>query len=176
MCLMSFQEAEGPSVIIIGMGSITIKNSSNLAHSRDQFSFNLTRLAQTAPLKISHNVRVLWVPIPPRKECKTSNDMNAPSRDPFTNEQIDLFNSAAVEILEHSGVEVWWSSRLLAQGRLDKSLADVYPGEDALAHDTQILLNAYCNDHMNFNDGTCCWSAEPYTSVQVVTYAFFAVW
>ncbi len=67
------------------------------------------------------------------------------------------------QILEHSAAQVWWSSRLLAQGRIDESFGEAYPGDHTLAHTTQILLNAYCNDHMNFKDGTCCWSAEPYT-------------
>lgn len=46
----------------------------------------------------------------------------------------------------------------------------------ALKHDTQILLNMYCNDHMNFNDGTCCSSVEPYTVLQVVTFSIFFIW
>ena len=27
--------------------------------------------------------------------------------------------------------------------------------------DNQLLLNYYCNNHMNFEDGTCCKTAEP---------------
>ena len=81
-----------------------------------------------------------------------------------------------LQILENSGVEIWWSSRLLAKGRLDKSVDGFHPSHHALALDTQILLNMYCNDYMNYNDGTCCWSAEPYTMLQVITAAAFSVW
>lgn len=52
----------------------------------------------------------------------------------------------------------------------------IHLGQTPLRHDTQILLNAYCNDHMNFNDGTCCSSAEPYTTLQVITFSAFGVW
>lgn len=33
----------------------------------------------------------------------------------------------------------------------------------------------YCNDQMNFNDGTCCSSAEPVSSLQIVTLSIFSV-
>lgn len=40
----------------------------------------------------------------------------------------------------------------------------------------QILLNVYCNDHMNFQDGSCCRSAELYTSLQIITFAVLFLW
>ncbi|KAJ1529582.1 hypothetical protein ONE63_006352 [Megalurothrips usitatus] len=163
---------EGPSVIIIGMGSWAIQASNNFEDLINQFSVNLTRFAK-AISRGEHKARVLWLPIPPRKEAEPTDKSKV--LDQLSNEHIDRFNKASLEILEHSGAQVWWSSRLLAQGHLEESFGEVYPGDHTLTHNTQILLNAYCNDHMNFNDGTCCWSAEPYTSLQVVTYAFFVV-
>ncbi|XP_034250160.1 N-acetylneuraminate 9-O-acetyltransferase isoform X2 [Thrips palmi] len=167
----SWMEKGGPSVIVIGMGSWAIKSPDNFEHSINEFTVNLTRFAKTVLPKGEHKSIVLWVPIPPIKESK---QLLTPD-DPFNNEHIDLFNKAAIEVLEHSGAQVWWSSRLLSQGRIDESFGEAYPGYRALSLNTQILLNAYCNDHMNFNDGTCCWSAEPYTYLQVATYASFAV-
>ena len=41
--------------------------------------------------------------------------------------------------------------------------------------DVQILMNKYCNDHMNFNDGTCCSSSEPVTTLQIITAGIFGV-
>lgn len=158
-----------PNVIIIGMGSWTIKSSINFEHSLNQFAVNLTRLAQALSLRREGKSRILWVPIPPIKESTEPDTTGSLQR--LSNKHIDQLNKAAVEILEHSGAQVWWSLRLLAQGRLDESFGEAYPGYHTLSQTTQILLNAYCNDHMNFKDGTCCWSAEPYTSLQVVTYA-----
>lgn len=42
--------------------------------------------------------------------------------------------------------------------------------------DLQMLLNMYCNDHMNHNDGTCCRVPDSITSIQIITAAFFLVW
>lgn len=77
-------------------------------------------------------------------------------------------------MLTHSKAKLWQSSRLVVGGMVSDdglSLSDT-----ALRHDTQILLNMYCNDHMNFNDGTCCSSAEPHTTLQVLTFSLFFVW
>ena len=40
----------------------------------------------------------------------------------------------------------------------------------------QILLNLYCNDHLNFNDGTCCNSREAVTMTQIATFAALCFW
>lgn len=40
----------------------------------------------------------------------------------------------------------------------------------------QVLLNVYCNDHMNFQDGSCCTNAEQYTTLQVVTFSVLFLW
>ena len=35
------------------------------------------------------------------------------------------------------------------------------------------MMNLYCNDRMNYNDGTCCNSGEPLTALQIVTFVGF---
>ncbi|MPC82273.1 CAS1 domain-containing protein 1 [Portunus trituberculatus] len=45
----------------------------------------------------------------------------------------------------------------------DKFVRSVFP--------SQILMNLYCNDHLNFNDGTCCNSREAVTMTQIATFA-----
>ena len=42
--------------------------------------------------------------------------------------------------------------------------------------DVQMLMNMYCNDHMNHNDGTCCSKPEVTTKLQIIVAAFFLVW
>lgn len=59
---------------------------------------------------------------------------------------------------------------------INESPDGIHLAARALKHDTQILLNMYCNDNMNFNDGSCCSSAEPYTTLQIVTFAILGVW
>lgn len=40
----------------------------------------------------------------------------------------------------------------------------------------QILLNVYCNDHMNFRDGGCCSSGEGATTLQLLSLAALLLW
>lgn len=76
-------------------------------------------------------------------------------------------------MLSHSSVKLWGSSALVVGGAMSEDGLTLSP--TALRHDTQILLNMYCNDHMNFDDGTCCSSPEPYTTLQIVTFSIFLV-
>ncbi|TPP67363.1 CAS1 domain-containing protein 1 [Fasciola gigantica] len=47
--------------------------------------------------------------------------------------------------------------------------------DEAMARNVQVLLNLYCNNHMNFEDGTCCRSAEPITPVQTRCFIFIGL-
>jgi len=71
---------------------------------------------------------------------------------------------------------MWWSSRLVSQGEMNDSPDGLHSSNASLRLRSQILLNLYCNDHMNFNDGTCCSSTEPYTSLQSYMLIFFIIW
>ena len=48
-------------------------------------------------------------------------------------------------------------------------LDGIHFSDTVLKLDTQILLNMYCNNHMNYNDGTCCSDGEPVTVLQIIT-------
>ena len=39
-----------------------------------------------------------------------------------------------------------------------------------------MLMNLHCNDKMNFDDGSCCKTADKTTTLQVVTLLFFVTW
>lgn len=81
------------------------------------------------------------------------------------------------QILQYSCVELWSSSRLIAQGYIDKMQNGIELSGETLNTDVQLLLNMYCNDHMNHNDGTCCSTNESYTTIQFATFlALFAWW
>ena len=45
----------------------------------------------------------------------------------------------------------------------------IHLSDTVLKLDAQILLNMYCNNHMNYNDGTCCSDGEPVTVLQIIT-------
>lgn len=92
------------------------------------------------------------------------------------NRDLDKLNRAIVDVLEYSDGQIWSSGRLIANGLLDEVITGFRSSPLTLKHNMQILLNMYCNDNMNYNDGTCCSSSETYTTLQVVTYALLALW
>lgn len=159
-----------PSVVVVGCGWWSIKTSNASASVLHEYSANLTYLVQSINRLHQRKARVLWVLQEPVNHEKLSPDFAM-----ITNEQIDLYNKAAIEVLSHSAAELWWSARLVAQGMVSESPDGIHLNSRPLRHITQILLNMYCNDYMNFNDGTCCSSAESYTTLQIVTYAILAM-
>ncbi|KDR17548.1 CAS1 domain-containing protein 1, partial [Zootermopsis nevadensis] len=160
---------EPPSMIVAGSATWSIKDSNASVLALQEYSLNLTHLIQAIDTISAKRSRVLWTLQEPVNTEKLH-----PARAMITNEQIDMYNKAAMEILQHSAAQLWSSSRLVAQGNLEESEDGIHLGPLALKHDTQVS-NMYCNDHMNFNDGTCCSSAEPYTMLQVVTFAILGV-
>lgn len=79
-------------------------------------------------------------------------------------------------MLHYSEAEIWRSIKLVGDGMISMSSDGVYLPQRPLQYDIQILLNMYCNDYMNFNDGTCCSSTETYTTLQIVTFAILGIW
>ncbi|XP_017777823.1 PREDICTED: CAS1 domain-containing protein 1 [Nicrophorus vespilloides] len=159
-----------PSVVIAGCGLWVIKTGNASEATLQQYSVNLTRLVQPIDSLHRRDTKVLWALQEPVNTDKLKSDYHA-----VTNEQIDLYNKAAIEILSYSSAELWWSARLVAQGMLSESKDGIHLTPRSLQHNTQILLNMYCNDNMNFNDGTCCSSAETYTILQIVTFSILGV-
>ncbi|KAF5272738.1 hypothetical protein FQA39_LY07765 [Lamprigera yunnana] len=159
-----------PSVIVVGSGLWSIKNSNASLLSIQDYNFNLTKLVQPINQLRERHARILWLLQEPVNPSKLSNDYWM-----VTNEQIDLYNKVAIEVLSYSAAELWWSARLVAQEMVSQSYDGVHLTKRALQHDTQILLNMYCNDYMNFNDGSCCSSTESYTMLQIVTFSFLGM-
>ncbi|KAK4872675.1 hypothetical protein RN001_014704 [Aquatica leii] len=159
-----------PSVVIAGCGLWSIKTSNASMSALQDYNVNLTWLVQPINYLHKRHVRFLWSLQEPVNPSKLTSDFQM-----VTNEQIDLYNKAAIEVLSYSAAELWWSARLVAQEMVSQSLDGIHLAKRALQHDTQILLNMYCNDYMNFNDGSCCSSTESYTMLQIVTFSFLGV-
>ncbi|RWS30776.1 hypothetical protein B4U80_10615 [Leptotrombidium deliense] len=164
--------SERPRIVITSSATWSIKTSNASLDELEHYKYNLTNLLIKMD-KLGQSSQVLWVlqdPVAPGK-------LN-PSRKMITNEQIDLYNKAAMDVLRYSvseGVHIWSSSRLVSQGYNDDQSDGLHMGSVALGYAVQMLLNMYCNDHMNYNDGTCCSDPESVTTIQVVTFAFFGV-
>lgn len=161
------KDEDPPSLIVASCTHSNFKGGNTTDDLLKSFSNNMTHLVRPIEEVLAKKVRVLWKLQDPIVEEKLPREWKS-----LTNDDIEALNRATQMVLKYSNVPVWASSRLIAQGLLDEAIEGVQLGPLALRHDIQILLNMYCNDYMNFNDGTCCSSAEPYTILQVrMTYA-----
>ncbi|CAH2039234.1 unnamed protein product, partial [Iphiclides podalirius] len=174
-----------PSVIVASTGLQLVRNRNVTELMLEEYKRNLTRLVQPIDSLAARNTRVLW-------KLLESVDASAMAEDEkISNRDIDAYNSAAMEILRHSAARVWGAARLVAAGAGAGAGGDGGEGgargasgegasrggasRTALRHCAQILLNMFCNDHMNFNDGSCCAQPEPYTQLQMLTFALFSL-
>ncbi|XP_045495488.1 N-acetylneuraminate 9-O-acetyltransferase [Colias croceus] len=156
-----------PSVIVASSGLSLVKNRNVSESNLEEYKRNLTRLVQPIDALSLKGTHVLWKLLESVDNSKLRNDVK------INNNDIDAYNRAAVEILQHSATKLWNAPRLAASGALAADGWSLSP--TALRHCTQILLNMFCNDHMNFNDGTCCAQPEPCTQLQMMTFALFLV-
>ena len=162
-----------PKMVVTGCGTWSIKSSNASVRSLESYKTNITRLLKLMDSMGNSGSQILWALQDPVLPEKLSKD-----RRMISNEQIDLYNKAALDALRYStsdGVHVWSSSRLVSQGFNDDSLDGLHMGDVALGYAIEILLNMYCNDQMNYNDGTCCADPEPITIIQIITFSVFCV-
>ncbi|ESP04229.1 hypothetical protein LOTGIDRAFT_180023 [Lottia gigantea] len=154
-------------VNLINRWSIKLNNGSKEA--LNNFEVNLTTI-QPLIKKLKDSTKVLWLLQDPVDELKLNVNRSA-----ITNEQIDDYNKVSIDILENSPAMVWSSSRLVAQGMKKESPDGLHISQSALELDSQILINMYCNNDMNHNDGTCCNTPETTTPLQIVTFSVLLV-
>ncbi|XP_059058073.1 N-acetylneuraminate 9-O-acetyltransferase [Achroia grisella] len=155
-----------PSVIVATTGLQLLKNRNTTDLVLEEYKRNLTHLVQAIDSLAARNTQVLWKLMESVETSKLKTDLTK-----ISNVDIEAYNRAAIEILTHSAVKVWSSPRLVSSGAAGDD--GVSLSRTALRHSAQILLNMFCNDHMNFNDGSCCAQPEPYTQLQIWTFALF---
>lgn len=160
-----------PSAIVVGctysnfqLGNLTEK----ILHA---YTKNLTKIVRPLETLVRKKIKVLWKLEDPVDENKLIDEWKN-----VTNDYIEKYNQAVYDTLEYTNVKIWSSSKLISSGLIDDMKDGYKLSSLALRHVVQILLNMYCNDYMNYNDGTCCSSAESYTILQVVTFALLGIW
>lgn len=164
--------ADPPSFIVASTTQSQFLHGNITSDIIKTFSMNLSRLLQPIDtLTRQKKAKILWKLQDAVDEDKLSDEWKN-----VENDVIDKYNDAAYTILKYSGVQIWSSSKQIASGLLDQAIDGWHLSKLAAQHDIQILLNMYCNDYMNFNDGSCCSSAEVVTILQIITYAVFGVW
>lgn len=155
-----------PSLIVASTGLRLLRTRNTTTSLLEEYQRNLTRLVQAIDSLAARNTQVLWKLMEPVDAEKLKNENKK-----ITNANIDAYNRAAVQILTHSAAKVWESARLMWSAAQSPEGAAL--GGTALRHSAQVLLNMFCNDHMNFNDGSCCAQPEPHSQLQVLTFAVF---
>uniref|UniRef100_T1INP0 Cas1p 10 TM acyl transferase domain-containing protein n=1 Tax=Strigamia maritima TaxID=126957 RepID=T1INP0_STRMM len=158
-----------PSLVVMGSATWSIKTSNGSLEALEAYRDGLLRLIHPIN-RMQSKTKVLFMlqdPVLPDRMKK--------ERQLITNELIDLYNKVAMDALKDSAVHIWSSSRLVSQGYNLDSEDGLHIGKIALNSDTQILLNLYCNDPMNYNDGTCCSRAEPITTLQIISLSSLGI-
>lgn len=164
------QEKQLSSVYVMGLtyGSLLAGNVTD--ELLRQYSVNLTLLVAPIHRLVAQTSRVLW-----KLAERVDEEKLPPAWKLVLNEDIDRLNNVARNVFRYTDASVWESAGHIANGLLDNAIE----GHRLSAHgqrlEVQLLWNMYCNDQMNYNDGTCCSSAEPHTSLQIVAYALFGV-
>lgn len=159
-----------PSIIVSSTTHSQFLHGNVTADMIKSYSMNLSQLTASIHSLARRKVKVLWKLQDPVNEEKLSDEWKN-----VQNNAIDKYNDAVYNILKYSDVQIWSSSKYIAGGLVDDAIDGWRLSKLAARHDIQILLNMYCNDYMNYNDGSCCSSAEPYTILQIITYAVFGV-
>ncbi|XP_023945723.2 N-acetylneuraminate 9-O-acetyltransferase [Bicyclus anynana] len=154
-----------PSVIVASAGLQLVKNRNATEQALEEYKRNLTQLVQAVDRLAARGSHVLWKTMEAVDVSRLRGDVK------INNADIDAYNRAALEILQHSAIKMWESPRLASAAASSTDGLSISP--TALRHSAQILLNMFCNDHMNFNDGTCCALPEPCTQLQLLTFALF---
>lgn len=160
---------EKPNAIITGSGTWSIKLNNGSEDALENFKVNLSYIAPYFN-KLKETTKVLWMLQEPVVEEKLS-----PNRAMITNQQIMKYNKVAASIIEESAAELWTSNVMIAKSYLKDSIDGIHISDPVLKLDSQVLLNMYCNNHMNYNDGTCCSDGEPVTVLQIITACVFGI-
>ncbi|XP_043525407.1 N-acetylneuraminate 9-O-acetyltransferase [Frieseomelitta varia] len=169
--LRNWIKTDAPSLIISGCGAKTIlANNNSDAQLYSEYSMGLVRLVQPVDFLVKKNTKYLWMLQDPVLKERLPAQLSG-----IGNRQINLCNKAAIKILSHSEAHIWESSKLVGAGVLEQSPDGYLASPLSLRHKIQILLNTYCNDHMNFDDGSCCSYPEPATTLQLLSLSALAL-
>uniref|UniRef100_A0A1I8I2S6 Cas1_AcylT domain-containing protein n=1 Tax=Macrostomum lignano TaxID=282301 RepID=A0A1I8I2S6_9PLAT len=161
-----------PQLVVLGHGLYQAANASMLDSLVRQFGANLSAALPQLWLAAARSQQAaVEAPGPGGRRLAVNASRYA------SNGLINRLNEAARRVLDPSGISVWSSSRLIAEGvGFFNSSDGVSLSPLALNWDVQVLANFYCNNHMKYSDGTCCSVPEPVTISQLLTFAFFACW
>uniref|UniRef100_A0A8C2ZNT1 CAS1 domain containing 1 n=1 Tax=Cyclopterus lumpus TaxID=8103 RepID=A0A8C2ZNT1_CYCLU len=162
-----------PDVVILGAATWSIKLHSGSSETLQQYKVNLTAIAVHLE-KLADHGEVYWVVQEPVNEQVLSEN-----RKMITNKQLELYNDAAVDVLNSSKRNSRSRVKLLAASR-QASLETITQSDDGLhlPESTRnvgamVLMNSLCNKLLRPIDGSCCQTLPPPNLLQKLSACFF---
>ncbi|KAJ8403107.1 hypothetical protein AAFF_G00360230 [Aldrovandia affinis] len=145
-----------PDVIVMGAATWSIKLHSGSSETLHQYRSNMSTIARFLE-KLAENSEVYWVLQDPVYE-----EMLSDNRKMITNQQIDLYNDAAISTLNSSKrnakarVKIVSASRQAAMETISESVDGLHLPESTRNVGAMVLMNSVCNKVLTPIDGSCC--------------------
>uniref|UniRef100_A0A8D0D4I1 CAS1 domain containing 1 n=1 Tax=Sander lucioperca TaxID=283035 RepID=A0A8D0D4I1_SANLU len=149
----------------------TLYSSAN--ETLQQYKANLTAIAVHLE-KLADHGEVYWVLQDPVNE-----EVLSENRKMITNQQLELYNEAAVDVLNsskrnsRSRVKLLAASRQAALETITQSDDGLHLPESTRNVGAMILMNSVCNKLLRPIDGSCCQTLPPANLLQKLAACFF---
>ncbi|KAE8282125.1 N-acetylneuraminate 9-O-acetyltransferase [Larimichthys crocea] len=162
-----------PDVVILGVATWSIKLHSGSSETLQQYRVNLTAMAVYLDRLADHG-EVYWVLQDPVNE-----DVLSDNRRMITNQQLELYNEAAVDVLNsskrnsRSRVKLLAASRQAAIETITQSGDGLHLPESTMNVGAMVLMNSVCNKLLRPIDGSCCQTLPPPNLLQKLSACFF---
>ncbi|KAG9355451.1 hypothetical protein JZ751_000289 [Albula glossodonta] len=164
-----------PDVIILGAATWSIKLHSGSSETLNQYRSNLSAIAHILE-KLAEESDVYWVLQDPVYE-----EILSDNRKMITNQQIDLYNDAAISTLNSSKrnakarVKILSASREAAMETISESVDGLHLPESTRSVGAMVLMNSVCNKILKPIDGSCCSPLPPPNILQKLSAFVFLV-
>ncbi|XP_049606878.1 N-acetylneuraminate 9-O-acetyltransferase [Syngnathus scovelli] len=162
-----------PDVVILGAATWSIKLHGGSSDTLKQYKVNVTAMAGYLE-RLARRGEVYWVLQEPVNEEVLRKD-----RKVITNEQLELYNKAAVDALDgakrnnKSLVKLLAASRKAALETIEQSDDGLHIPEGARDIGAMVLMNAVCNKLQRPIDGSCCQTVASPNLLQKLAACFF---
>ncbi|KAM4631021.1 N-acetylneuraminate (7)9-O-acetyltransferase isoform 1-T1 [Polymixia lowei] len=162
-----------PDVVVLGAATWSIKLHSGSSETLQQYKVNLT--AMSSPLeRLAEDGEVYWVLQDPVNE-----EVLSESRKMITNQQLESYNEAAVDVLNSSKrstrarVKLLGASRQAAMETITQSADGLHLPESTRNVGAMVLMNSLCNKLLRPIDGSCCQKLPPPNLLQKLSACVF---
>uniref|UniRef100_A0A665V7Z6 CAS1 domain containing 1 n=1 Tax=Echeneis naucrates TaxID=173247 RepID=A0A665V7Z6_ECHNA len=151
----------------------SIKLHSGSSETLQQYKVNLTAIAVHLE-RLADLGEVYWVLQDPVNE-----EVLSENRKMITNQQLELYNEAAADVLnssKHNGrsrVKLLAASRQAALETIAQSDDGLHLPESTRSVGAMVLMNSVCNNLLRPIDGSCCQTLPPPNFLQKLSACFF---